>query len=160
MISVVVGVRPGELLAECEIFSPPCCGEYEEMFADMEEDAFQMPPIPEDFIRKVLERAKDLASEKLGSAFDAIEKMDGWRALGETQLEVYGTYENTCVASVVAEALYRGFKVRVPKGYTYPDPTIPYGLREAVVRYENVIRYGIKEDELFLYFYPEQDVLK
>ena len=127
MLSIVVGWRIGELLEP------------------------HGPGISKDLATKIRERAKEVGSKKyVAVAFP--EDFSGHR-----EAEVFGMWEDLCVASSVASGLITNVNIRVPKGFTVRSSyKKEISLRDLVDYYclNKGLAHSYREDGDYHYFVP------
>lgn len=101
--------------------------------------------------KKTLEGRIDQSTKLFRTAEDAREHIP----LND-YIEVFGAWEDACVASVISDSLRRNTKVRVPKGFTFKSSETEVPLRTAVTwRFESEnIRYRYYANKDYQFFYP------
>ena len=110
------------------------------------------PSLSREFLDLVIARMDVHDPYCFGCASDSYDFIRQIGRKGETLVEMYGIWEDACIASGIVRALSHGMRVRVPKGPTFRSPGAEGGTLENDV--ENLSRQLISAsyDPEFIYF--------
>jgi len=98
---IVLGMAEGELLNPCT------------------------PQLSKKQLRKIHDRVRTTTGQ-FPDASSCEEHILELRQKGYSLVEIYGLWQNSCIASATAHALMQGLSVRVPKGFTFIDQSSTY----------------------------------
>ena len=108
--------------------------------------------LPVEFIDALLTRAENETPVPFDDSFDSLGYFTDLSEANIKEVEIYGIYEDFCVASGVVTALEYGINARVPKGLTAPFGINHPSLRNIVATNFNGFVFGYNEDEQYHYF--------
>ena len=105
-----------------------------------------------EFIDTLLTRAENNTPVPFDDSYDSLSYFYELEETDTKEIEIYGLFEDFCVASGVAIALESGINARVPKRFTAPYNDYAPSLRDIVASNLPERIFGYNEDDDYHYF--------